>query len=165
MNVSFKVRGIEKLEKFLKDLPHGGVKVALEAFVEYVVGNKSHGLRHDEPQKYVSRARAGYKTSAAQIRYFFAVGILERVGNTIKLNRYKRTGETAAAWTYQMVNPWKYKIVNPKAGAYWTRDEKGQTRQHELAGRRRVSKVIADNMKGGIKSAVAALNKWMKDRL
>lgn len=165
MHVKFKIRGLEELEAFLKKLPYGGVQVALKAFVEYVLGDASHGLRHDEPQKYVSRKAAGYKTSAAQIRYFFAVGILERVGSGIKLNRYKRSGETAAAWTSVAVNNWNYKVVNPKAGAYWTRDEKGQTTQHAMAGRRKTSKVIADNTKGGIRHAVAALNKWIKENI
>lgn len=165
MNVKFKIRGLEELEAFLKKLPSGGVQVALKAFVEYVLGNTSRGLRHDEPQKYVSRKGAGYKTSAAQMRFFFATGILERAGRGIKLNRYKRSGETAAAWTAVAVNNWNYKVVNPKAGAYWTRDDGGQSRQHAMAGRRTTSKIIADNTKGGIRSAVASLNKWIRENI
>jgi hypothetical protein len=98
------------------------------------------------------------------MRYFFAVGILENTGNGIKLNRYKRTGETAAAWNYRARDAWRYTIYNPKPGAYWTRDENGQTRQHAMAGRRKVTKVIADNMKGAIRHALAAVNKWLNGK-
>lgn len=159
-----KVRGIDKLEKFLRKLPYGAKKIALKAFAEYVVGNERHGLRHDEPQRYISRARAGYKTSQAQMRYFFAVGILENVGGKIVLNHYKRTGETAAAWNYHAVNEWQYRLVNPKIGAYYTRDNDGQTRQHALAGRRTVARVVADNFKSAIRHAQAAINKWLKGK-
>lgn len=162
MQVKFEIRGVEKLQAYLKTLPRGAVRVALKAFTIYVLGDKSHGLRHDEPQKYVSRKQAGYKTSPAQIRYFFAVGILERVGSGVRLNHYKRSGSTAAAYDYQAVNDWKYKIVNPTAGAYFTRDNEGQTRQHSMAGRRTITKVIMDNMAGGIRSANAAINSWLK---
>jgi len=164
MQVKFEVRGIEKVEAFLKELPRGGVKVALEAFVQYVLGDSSHGLRHDEPQHYVSRKSAGYTTSPAQMRYFFAVGILENVGGSIKLNHYKRTGQTAAAWKYVARDAWHYKLVNDKEGAYWTRGEPGQTRQHAMAGRRKVSRVVKDNTRGGLRAAIQALTKWMRSK-
>lgn len=164
MNFSFKVRGIEELQAFLKTLPYGGVRVALKAFTEYVLGSSSHGLRHDEPQRYISRKRAGYTTSQKQMAYFFAVGILQRVGGSIILNHYQRTGETAAAYNYIAVNDWNYKIVNPKIGAYYTRDDEGQTRQHQLAGRRNVIKVVMDNFNGAIRAAHAALREFIQSK-
>jgi len=164
MQVKFQVRGIEKVQAFLRELPRGGVQVALKAFVEYVLGNSSHGLKHDEPQRYVSRKRAGYTTSPAQMRYFFAVGILENIGGSIKLNHYQRTGETAAGWHYEARDAWHYKLVNNKEGAYWTRGEPGQTRQHAIAGRRKVSEVVKANTTGGLRAAVQALTGWLKAR-
>ena len=158
------IRGVKEVKAFLKTLPKGSIQTALPAFSKYIIGNKERGLRHDEPQKYVSRRKAGYTTSQKQMRYFFAVGILENTGNGIRLNRYVRTGETAAAWDWKMRDAWHYTIVNPKPGAYWTRDENGQTRQHAMAGRRKVTQVIADNMKGSIRSALAAVNKWLNGK-
>lgn len=163
--INFNLRGLPKLEAFLKSVPRGATKTALEAFTKYILGDSRHGLRHDEPQKYVSRAKAGYTTSPAQIRYFFAVGILQKDGaGGVKLNHYKRTGETAKAWNYKVVGDYKYKLVNAKPGAYWTRGVPGQTRQHKLAGRRDVLKVIADNLAGAIRSARAAVNRFIKQR-
>ena len=164
MNVSFKVRSTKKIQAFLRTLPYGTRKIGLDAIAEYLLGDASHGLRHDEPQKYVSRAQAGYKTSSRQIAYFFAVGILEKLpGGGVKLNHYVRTGETAAAWTSRETNNgYSVMLENPKAGAYYTRDDGYQTKQHALAGRRKVSKVVADNLMGAIRHANAEVGKWLR---
>lgn len=164
MNVSFRVRSTKKIQDFLRSLPYGTRKVGLAAISEYLLGDASHGLRHDEPQKYVSRKKAGYTTSAKQMRFFFATGILERTPDGgIKLNHYQRTVETAAAWTSRETNK-GYGVVleNEKKGAYFTRDNYGQTRQHELAGRRKVSKVVADNLLGAMRHANAKVNEWLR---
>lgn len=164
MNTSFRVRSTKKIQDFLRSLPYGTRKIGLAAIAEYLLGDDRHGLRHDEPQKYISRKQAGYTTSAKQIRFFFATGILERTPDGgIKLNHYKRTGETANAWVSREINR-GYGIVleNEKKGAYYTRDNFGQTRQHEMAGRRKVSKVVADNLKGAIRHAKAEVGKWMR---
>jgi len=164
MNVSFRVRSSKKIQDFLRSLPYGTRKIGLAAIAEYLLGDDRHGLRHDEPQKYISRKQAGYTTSAKQMRFFFATGILERTPDGgIKLNHYKRTGETANAWVSREINR-GYGIVleNEKKGAYYTRDNFGQTRQHEMAGRRKVSKVVADNLKGAIRHAKAEVGKWMR---
>jgi len=164
MNTSFRVRSTKKIQDFLRSLPYGTRKIGLAAIAEYLLGDDRHGLRHDEPQKYISRKQAGYTTSAKQMRFFFATGILERTPDGgIKLNHYKRTGETANAWVSREINR-GYGIVleNEKKGAYYTRDNFGQTRQHEMAGRRKVSKVVADNLKGAIRHAKAEVGKWMR---
>ena len=162
VKIRYQIRGFEKLEKFLDKLPRGTIRTALSAIGEYVIGNESHGLRHDEPQKYISRKQAGYKTSPAQMRYFFAVGILENVNGTIKLNHYKRTGETAKAYNYVETNSgYGISIRNDKAAAVWTRSDTRQTTQHAMAGRRTVTKVIMDNMQGALRHAGAKIKEWL----
>ena len=54
MQVKFRVRNVKAVQDFLKSVPRGAVPVALKAFAEYVLGNDRHGLRHNEPYKYVS---------------------------------------------------------------------------------------------------------------
>ena len=166
MSVKFRIRNVDTVKTYLRTVPYGSLKVALHALTEYIIGNSSHGLRHDEPQKYVSRAKAGYKTSRKQIAFFFATGILERTSDGgVRLNHYKRSGQTAAAWTYKPTNNgYGYTLVNPKAGAYYTRADDGQTRQHELAGRRKVSAVVAANMAGAIRHAIAEVKKFLGNR-
>jgi len=163
MEVRFRLRSLDAVKAYLKTVPYGGLKVGFEAFTRYIIGNTSHGLRHDEPQRYVSRKAAGYKTSRAQMRYFFAVGILERTsGGGVKLNHYKRSGKTASAWIATPTNNgYGYTISNDQPGAYWTRDNDGQTRQHGMAGRRKVTAVIAANLQGAVRSMVAAVKKYL----
>lgn len=163
MQTKFVIRNMKAVNDYIKTVPYGAVKVGLKAFVDYILGDASHGLRHDEPQRYVSRAAAGYTTSQKQMRYFFAVGILENDGSGgIKLNHYTRTGETAAAWKANPTNSgYGWTLVNNKDGAYWTRAEDGQTTQHAMAGRRKISAVIADNFLGATRHMIAEVKKFL----
>ena len=171
MNVNFKIRGVKEFNDFLKTIPHGGLRIALRAFTEYVIGNESHGLKHPDPYKYASRAKAYGSTgarfangnpvpdgyfSAKQFRYVAAKthGFTDRGS--------KRAGVSEDAWQYVEVSDWNYKIVNPEPGAYWTRDDYGQARQPALVGWRKVTKTIMDNFAGGVRSANAALSAWLK---
>lgn len=165
MNVSFKIRGIERLQEYLRSVPRGTVKVALKAFVEYVIGNESRGLKHSDPYKYVSGKQAGYTWSKKQIHFFFATGIWESDGQGgVILNKYQRTGKTHAAWDYVAVTDWNYTIINPEEGAYWTRDDKGQARMPQKANWRKQTRVIMDNMAGGMRSATAKVNEYLKGK-
>jgi hypothetical protein len=166
MKIVWNPKSMAAVMAYIKTIPRGAVKAGFKAFVDYLVGNKQHGFRHDEPQKYVSRAKAGYKTSAAQMRFFFATGILTRDNSgKITLHHYKRSGETAAAWKAEpRRNGYEYKIVNPKEGAYWTRGDPGRTRQHQLAGRRNMSEVVAANFMGATRHMVAEVKKYLKNK-
>lgn len=174
MMVSFKVRSVEKLQKYLRSVPRGALRVALYAVTEYVIGNEQHGLKHSEPYKYVSRAEAYGSTgatfengnpvpagyfSAAQFRYVMAslASGKMKIGNN-------RTGASADSWQYSETGEKGYgvTITNPEPSAYWTRDNVGQARQPAKVGWRKVSKVIADNMVGAIRHANAEVGKWLK---
>jgi hypothetical protein len=163
-----KIRGLEEFKQAINAdvLPRGTVRVGLKAITDYILGNRSRGLRHDEPQKYVSRKRAGYKTSNKMRRFFFAVGILESDGKRgVTLNHYKRTGKTAAGYRAVSHGDWKYTIVNDDEGAYWTRHDRGQANMHRLAGRRKITAVIMDNMDGALRDAVNKINAFLKQKV
>lgn len=165
MEIKFSIRGVKEVQAFLKTVPRGTMKAALEAMAKYFVGDSRHGLKHNEPYKYVSRKAAGYKTSAAQMRYFFAVGILERTADGgIILNKYKRTNATSDAWTYKEASPYEWKLVNPTIGAWYTRSDSGQARQPAKVGWRKVSAVVAANMKGALQRAQQAVDAWIKSK-
>jgi hypothetical protein len=158
--VSWKIRNLEKLNEFLKKLPYGGVRIALKAFTEYVIGNESHGLKHNEPYKYVSRKRAYGQTfqSDKQRKY-----VMARIrSGEITPGKPNRTGNTSDGWQYTMVTDWNYSVNNPEPGAYWTRGDTGQARQPALVGWRKVTKVAMDNFAGGVRAAEAAISKWIK---
>jgi len=173
MMINFKIRGVEKVQEYLASLPYGVTKIALTALTEYVIGDETHGLKHPDPYKYASRAKAyGYTGakfengnpvpagyfSAKQFRYVAAItkGFTMRGEN--------RTGNSTDAWQYVEVSPYNIKIVNPEPGAYWTRDDSGQARQPANVGWRKVSAVIEANIKGAMKHATAEVNNYLKSK-
>jgi len=159
MNIKFNVRGIEEFQAFLKALPRGGVRVALKAFTEYVIGNEQHGLKHNEPYKYVSRKSAYGFTffTDKQRRWFWANGGPDMIGNN-------RTGESSKLWQYVAVTDCQYRITNPTRAAYFTRSNTGQARQPAKVGWRKTLAVVTSNLAGGIRAANAALNAWIKSK-
>jgi hypothetical protein len=176
MQINFRIRGVEAVQSFLRAIPRGAVRVALQAFSEYVVGNEQHGLRHAEPYKYASRARAyGYTGakfengnpvpagyfSAKQFRYVMA----KIASGEMTPGTENRTGKSTAAWQAVPRNDgYRYTLSNGERGAYYTRDDKGQARQPANVGWRKVSQVVTDNYLGGIRSAVAAVKKFLASK-
>jgi hypothetical protein len=160
LNVSFKVRGVAAVQAFLRSVPQGALRVALEAFTEYVLGDDRHGLRHNDPYKFVTRKSAygfSFFTDKQRRWFFWALN-----NGEIDPGSGTRTGKTSAAWQrIPMANGYQYKIVNNTAGGYYTRDDTGQARQPAKVGWRKVSQVLADNYLGGIRAAVAAVKEYL----
>lgn len=156
MNVRFDVRGLEKVQTFLKDLPRGTVKVALEALGEWFIGTEGRGLRHAPPYKYVSRKKAyGYTFSSdKQRRWFFASGGPDMIGNN-------RTGATANGWKAVQGSGYKLVLQNNAEGVYYTMSDEGQAAQPRMVGWRTVSEVVASNMAGALRHAQAAVRAFL----
>ncbi len=163
MNVKFKVRNIAAVQSFLRSVPRGVLKVALEAFTEYIVGNDAHGLKHNDPYKYVTRKSAygvSFFTDKQRRWFFWAL----RTGQ-IDPGSGTRTGKTSEAWkAVPSAGGYQYKITNDTAGGYYTRDDRGQARQPAKVGWRKVSKVLADNYLGAIRAAIAAVKRYLASK-
>ncbi len=174
MQIKFRIRNVEAVQSFLRAIPRGAVKVALEAFTDYIIGDESHGLRHAEPYKFVKRKSAygftgakfengkpvpaGY-FSKEQFRYvaWKTKGFTQNMGSASN-----RTGESTAAWKAVPRNDgYRFTIQNNTAGGYWTRHDKKQARQLGKVGWRKIMTVLADNYKGGIRHAVAAVKAYL----
>jgi hypothetical protein len=159
MEIKFNMRGAAGLNDFLKSLPRGSMRSALEAMAKYFIGNKSRGLKHAEAYKYVTRASAyGFSFfTDRQRRWFFAAlnsGEL-KIGNN-------RTGASGDAWGYTVnASGYQYKLTNNTTAAFYTRSDAGQARQPAKVGWRKVSKVIADNMAGAMQAARAAVRNFI----
>ena len=171
MQVRFRIRNVEAVQSFLRAIPRGAVKVAIEAFTEYIVGNEQHGLKHPDPYKFVKRKSAYGSVSSdgapdgyfswKQFRYvaWKTKGFTENMGSASF-----RTGNSTSAWKAEPRNDgYRYTITNPTPGAYYTRDDYGQARQPAKVGWRKVSAVLADNYLGGIRSAVAAVKRYLAE--
>jgi len=158
MQTKFVMRNVEKVQAYLKEVPHGSVKAVLAAFQEYFIGTDRHGLRHPPPYKYVSRAKAYGSTfkSEKQRRWFWANGGPEMIGNN-------RTGNTENGWYGKETNGgYGITLSNDAPGAYYTMSDQGQAAQPALVGWRKISKVVADNMAGALRHARAAVNAFLK---
>jgi hypothetical protein len=163
------VRNIDKVQAFLREVPRGTVKPALNAIAVYLIGDERHGLRHSPPYKYVSRARAYGQVSDAPPGYFswkqFRYVMAKIASGEITPGVPQRTGETGAAYGYHETNNgYGVTIDNPKTSAYYTQHDTGQARQPALVGWRKVSKNIQDNIKGALHNGMLAINRWLKEK-
>ena len=161
MKTNFVIRNDKEVSAFLKTLPRGTIRIALKAMADYFLGDERHGLRHNESYKYVSRKRAYGVTffSDKQRRYVMA----KIKSGEIKPGQSNRSGATSAAWTAKETKGgYGYTLQNPSRGAYFTRSDKGQARQPAMVGWRKVLKVVQDNMKGAIRSAMAKVKEWIR---
>lgn len=169
MNVRFRIRDYEKIQAFLKALPRGTLRTALLGITEYILGDSRHGLRHDDPYKYVSRKSAygavskdgapdGY-FSWKQFRFVMA-GIAS--GEIKPGQRKNNPTNSSQAWSYRVGdNGYKITVENSEGSTYWTRDDKGQARQPKKVGWRKVSKVVASNLNGAFRHAGAMVKVWI----
>lgn len=156
----------------MRAVPHGVKKVALEAFSNYVVGNERHGLRHADPYKFSSRARAYGQTgakfengkpvpagyfSAKQFRY-----VAWKTKGFTDLGR-KEPLTSLPAWKVTPINNgYNYRIENNTTGGFYTRHDTRQARQLGNVGWRKTMVVLAANYIGGIRAAIIAVNKYLK---
>lgn len=161
MLIKFRIRNVEAVQSFLRAIPRGAVKVALEAFTAYVIGDESHGLRHADPYKFVTRKSAygfSFFTPKQKRWFFWAL----KTGK-IDPGSGKRTGESTVAWKAVPRNDgYRFTVQNNTAGGYWTRHDKKQARQLGKVGWRKIMTVLADNYKGGIRHAVAAVKAYLQ---
>ncbi|MCR4308377.1 MAG: hypothetical protein NUV80_07550 [Candidatus Berkelbacteria bacterium] len=164
MQIRFKIRGVKEVQKYLKTLPRGAMRTALDAIARWLIGDSQSGLAHPEPYKYVSRKSAyGFSFFTDKQRRWFFWALSEGIINPGQNNR---TGKSTNAWTYKPTETnkgYSYRLINDTAGAYFTRDDYGQARQPAKVGWKKVSEVVNKNMKGALRAATAAVNTWLKN--
>ena len=163
MQIKFRIRNVEAVQSFLRAIPRGAVKVALEAFTDYVIGDESHGLRHADPYKFVTRKSAygfSFFTDKQRRWFFWAL----RSGK-INPGQNNRTGKSTEAWTFtpqEKGKNYSFRLVNDTAGGYWTRSDKYQARQLGKVGWWKVAKVVAKNLPSAIKAARIAVKAYLQ---
>jgi hypothetical protein len=163
MQVKFSVRNVEKIQNYLKRVPRGALRTALLAATEYILGNKQHGLRHYSPYKYATRKSAyGFSFFSDKQRRYVMAKI--RSGE-IDPGVPHRTGETQRGWEFSAIGEgYKINIINATTSSYYTMDDYGQARQPAKVGWRKVSAVVASNLKGALRAATAAVNRYLNAR-
>lgn len=161
MKTSFDVRGLDKVQQFFKELPRGSMRTAIKAFGDYILGDDSHGLRHIEPYKFVSRKAAYGQTffSDKQRRFFFA-----NIDN-LKPGSGTRHDTTRGWRSVISAGGYKYVARSDSASTRWTMSDKYQARQPAKAGHRKVSQIVQSNLSGALRAAVTAVNAWIRDHV
>jgi len=154
--ISFKIRGVEEINNFFKSLPHGTMKAAIAAFTEYLLGDDSHGLRHAPPRRTHGPGNPYKWQSEKQRKAYFASN---GFGGGIPS---RRTGAVNRGWQAS-VDPYRKTVFNRLNYARYVMGARQQM-GHAVDGWRKVAKVIADNMKGGMLRARQAVARWIKDR-
>lgn len=154
--ISYKVRGMEKVQEFLKALPHGSMKVAIAAMTEYLLGDSTHGLRYNPPRKTHGAGNPYRWQSEKQRRAFFATG---GFGRGIPS---RRTGQLSGGWQAS-VDPYRKTVFNRVPYAKYVQGNAQQT-GHAVDGWRKVAKIISDNIKGGMLRARQAVAKWIQTK-
>ena len=157
--IQLNIKNIAQIRQFLNDLPPGVKNVGNEAATKYVVGDMSHGLKHYVPYKYISVKQAGGWRSDRQRRY---VMMMIKRGE-IDPGYPHRTGAMQRAWDYKREGGSNFRISNPLDYVKYVMGDTEQSRGHKLRGWRKVSAVVKNNIDGAIRSANAAVNKWLRE--
>ena len=159
MTEIFRPRNLDKVKAFIAGIPRPLKIKAMEAFVEYVIGNEQHGLKH-EPTRVVHGESNPYKwTSEKQRRAFFAT---DGFGGGIP---HERTHETVNAWTLTTKDS-NWTMVHAESdspGAHWVQGD-GQQVGHKADGWRKVADIVKANLAGAMRAGLAAANKVLKQK-
>lgn len=171
--IKIAVKGIEKVVAFLRTVELGAKTRATRAAAEYLIGDESHGLKHEPGYVYVNR-QAGFGShggfydsggfvppgyvSSKQHRYVMA----SIADGTIRPGQDNRTHQLQGAWRIAGEAP-RYIIENDTSYAQYVMGDTQQTQMHNLIGWRRASKNIADNIAGAIRHATAAVNAYLRE--
>jgi hypothetical protein len=141
--MTYDPRQLEILQRFLAELPRGAKSVVVPAITEYLMGGESgaggesfHGLKH----------YPAFRAWPGGQQFPQRTGRLQR--------GWRVTGE-----------PYRQKIVNNVPYAGWIHGDSTQTWRAEYGGWRTVTTIIASNINGAMRSAISALNKWIKSKL
>jgi len=160
--IKIQVRGVEALQAFLKSVPRGTMKTAIEAAAVYFIGDDGHGLKHLAPYKYVTRKSAygfSFFTDKQRRWFFWALK-----SGRINPGSGERSGATADGWKYKLLaGGYQARLENATQGAKYVQGDKTQARQPKKVGHRKTSAVISTNTQGAIRASNQAVQRWLRE--
>lgn len=154
-------RKIAEIQAYLRSVPKGAMKIAVRGVAEYMLGDDRRGLRHLSGYRYVSRKRA-YPPSGFQSdrqRKFVMAAIRE---GRIKIP-YTRTGGLSGSARITG-SDYRLKVGYASDSAKWVVGDRTQSRHEQMVGHRKISAVVAANIKGAIRHARALVNQFLKSK-
>ena len=169
--VDVKIKNLDRVMAFMQEVPRGVKATAMREIATYIIGDSTHGLKHDPAYKHIKRKEA-YPRAFAKIKvgkknpriikipgYFSAAQFWWVIHNVKSLGRKRSPTGYSDSW--QMKND-----------AHWDRVQiTGQTpfdrfpaRINKMVGWRNYTDVIKTNMNGAFQQALRAVNKWISER-
>lgn len=178
--IQIEVRGIERLQAFLKTIPLGARNLTVRTVAEYLMGGKSgesgeatHGLKHYPAYRYVNRyagfPELGYVTRTGKYVPGFASAkqhgyVMAKIASgEITPGVENRSKDLQSGWKIKG-EAYRQTIYNDTPYAKWVQGDGTQTRMHKLIGWRTMGEVIQSNIAGAMRSARAKLNEWLKTK-
>lgn len=155
------LRGIDKVRQFLATLTKQVKNIAEPAIAEYLIGDRRHGLKYMPPYRHVPfTIGAGWSMDpekrARQRAWLFKAIADGRVGPGMSASE----GRMSDAWTLsKRGNVWQ--IQNDVAHTKWLMGNQEQTAHARKQGYRKVSEVIASNLVGALRHAVAEIKRLL----
>lgn len=167
LNTSIRLRKSSGFDEFFSELPRMSRGIAVENAADYIVGNDSHGLRHEPNYLFVSRTSAYGEpfSSEKQKRWFFAslkAGVNVLNGKSFTPGRENRDHTISQAWK-RVGEKTTSRIINDAEGVEWVMGNK-QANQPRKAGWRYYMDVVESNFKGAIQKAQWAVDAWIRSK-
>lgn len=160
VSVAVNKNEIEKLGNKIHGIPSVARKAGSYAYAEYLIGNKSRGLMHYSPYKYIKRKKAYGKTfqSDKQRRY-----VMARIrSGDIDPGVPHRTGRMQRGWGKPIRTRSGARITNAVKYAKWSHSNYSQARLNKLAGWRTVEQITKSNHAGAMRAFNLAVEKELK---
>ncbi|MCP4263654.1 MAG: hypothetical protein GY774_40025 [Planctomycetes bacterium] len=161
MSVKLPIRNLEKVQAYLKTVPHGTKKIAIEAYTRYLIGLEGapgpgrHGLSRKDPYKQTTRAKVYGQTFESDKQRKYVMAAIK--SGEIKKGQRKGHATKAEGYTYKLTNSgYGATIENKEESAYWSRVWGGWKNW------RSVQQVIIDNTKGAMRHATSRINAFLK---
>ena len=158
--IKISVRGIPELRKFLAELPREAKRISEYAATEYLIGNEQHGLAHYPPYKHVSFQEAyGGFVSDKQRRY-----VMARIREgSITPGESASNGYYGDAWKVEDKGVY-HAAVNDVGYAKYLVGDSDQSKMMGMKGWRKLAQIASDNMRGMVRAAQLALNRYIKEK-
>lgn len=152
------IRNIEKVQAFLKTVPRGGMKIAIIAVVEYIIGDDRHGLKHDDPYGQTTRQAVYGRSFESPEQQAYVMSRIK--SGEIKTGQRQHVPTDASkGYGYKSTNDgYGATIENEKPSAYWSREWGGWKNW------RSVIEVVNSNIKGAMRSATSKVNQYFREK-
>ena len=159
-------KGIPQVQAYIDSVLRGVKTVASEGVAEYLVGDDTHGLKHYPPYRHVPWRSVygdqfGGFASDAQRKFVMAQIREGKIDPGISSsNGYTRDG-----WRYRMwQKSTQWTLENDVRHTRWLMGDNEQSKHSQMQGWRKVSRVIADNLRGAFRHGQAKVNEYLRNR-